>query len=53
MEAERVLALLKIYGNCPKCGNETIRANKDTLEITDNKFVRTCACGFVVKIKER
>lgn len=53
MQCTRTVKLLEIYGACPKCGNETIRPNKDTLKITENEFERTCDCGFSVNVVER
>ena len=52
MQSTRVVKLLEIYGTCPKCGNETIRPNKDKLHIGDNEFIRVCDCGFKVEVKE-
>lgn len=53
MNEERCIELLRIYGKCPNCGNETIRPNKDKLIITENEYRKKCACGFEVKLEER
>lgn len=53
MNPDRAIELLRMYGTCPKCGNETIRHDKDKLVITENGFERKCDCGFEVKLEER
>lgn len=52
MNSERTVALLKIYGTCPKCGEKELRKCKDILEIDKNGFYRSCSCGFRVNITE-
>lgn len=52
MIVEAVLKLMKKYGKCPKCGNETLRNGQGTLIIEDKTFTRTCNCGFIVTVNE-
>ncbi len=45
MNFQDTLRALKSYGNCPKCGNDSI-GNGNILEIGENRIFRSCKkCG--------
>lgn len=53
MNIQRIIKLLDIYANCPRCANEMLGEKEGNLEITENTFTRECfTCGFKVKIEE-
>ena len=52
MEIENATKLMKKYISCPDCGNRYIGNGEGKLIINDDSFVRTCKCGFQVKIME-
>lgn len=49
MGFRRCLELLQQYNECPRCGNDEIGNGEGTLEIDEDKFVRTCKCGWRVE----
>lgn len=48
----RATALLEKYAVCPECGNQYLGNGEGSIEIDDNKFRRTCKCGFEVVITD-
>jgi predicted RNA-binding Zn-ribbon protein involved in translation (DUF1610 family) len=53
MNAVKALQLIQQYAKCPDCGNELVGKNQGVLEVTDNKFLRKCKCGFKVEVIEK
>lgn len=49
MDFRKALELLQKYNECPKCGNDEIGNGEGTLEVDEDKFVRTCKCGWKVE----
>ena len=45
MKFQDTLRALELYGNCPKCGNDSI-GNGNILEIGEDRIFRSCKkCG--------
>jgi transcription elongation factor Elf1 len=53
MNAVKAAELIKKYAKCPDCGSELVGKNQGVLEITDNKFLRKCKCGFKIEVTEK
>lgn len=47
----KVQELLKQYQDCPECGNDKIGAGSGALIVDDNRFERSCRCGWRVVIE--
>ena len=48
MKYQDTMRALELYGNCPKCGNDSI-GNGTILEIGENRIFRSCKkCGYSV-----
>lgn len=52
MKVENTLKLLEKYTSCPECGNQFISNGSGTLVIKDTYFLKTCKCGWKVKVDE-
>lgn len=50
MEIRLSMAMQRAYETCPDCKSGYIGNGQGTLMIDDNKFVRTCKCGYGVTI---
>ena len=51
MDSNKAIDLINKYAVCPKCQNSLVGDGEGTLEIDKNTFIRSCKCGFIVKIK--
>lgn len=52
MKANIVLELMTKYATCPKCGSDKIGLGFGKLEVTEKELIRTCSCGFAIKVDE-
>jgi predicted RNA-binding Zn-ribbon protein involved in translation (DUF1610 family) len=53
MKIEKAIELMKQYATCPQCGNTFLGKDQGALEVTENKFLRKCKCGFKVEVIEK
>lgn len=44
------MALMKAYEKCLKCKNGYVGKGQGTLLVDDWEFIRTCKCGFEVRV---
>lgn len=49
MTTDFMLTLAKLFEHCPKCRKTTLD-NYSKLDISSNKLVRTCSCGYSIEI---
>lgn len=42
--------LTKEYAVCPECGSDKIDNGEGALHIEENTFVRSCKCGWEIKV---
>lgn len=52
MNAWKSVELMRKYNTCPKCGSDAIGNGHGKLIVTDTEFLRSCKCGWEVKVKE-
>jgi len=45
-----LMDLLKVYSECHLCGSDKVGDGKGELLIQDNIFIRSCACGWHVRL---
>ena len=50
MNPLKAVQLMKEYSKCLDCGNEDIGDGEGVLSIEDNIFIRSCKCGWEIKI---
>ncbi|MEH7116137.1 DUF3797 domain-containing protein [Neobacillus vireti] len=50
MDALKAVELLNKFNNCPKCGSEKVGDQEGSVEIHDDKFKRTCKCGWSIEV---
>ena len=50
MNVGRAMALISQYGTCPECGNAYIANGDGKLIINDDKFYRSCKCGWEITL---
>jgi len=50
MNLIKVMELLKKYGICQECGSDVTGKGQGKLMTDENTFLRTCKCGWEVKI---
>ncbi|WEG14125.1 DUF3797 domain-containing protein [Pullulanibacillus sp. KACC 23026] len=53
MLLRKALELMEKYSNCPDCGSDRLGNGKGTLNIDEDGFIRTCNCGFSIKINSK
>jgi len=51
MRIELALKYIKKYGKCEKCGNVMIGNGQGTMHIDEDKFARSCKCGWSINLK--
>lgn len=52
MKLTRSIDLMGFYGKCERCGSDEIGEGAGSLEITEDKFTRKCACGWGVEVTD-
>lgn len=52
MKLVRLVELIGKYAKCPECGSETGGQGEGALHAYGDTFIRTCKCGWEVKIIE-
>lgn len=52
MNSLEFVELVRKYSKCQNCGSEHIGNGEGTLVVTDDTFIRTCKCGWKIKIKK-
>lgn len=52
MKFTRTLELMDKYAKCQECGSEMIGDGSGALIIEDDVFIRTCTCGWEIRIKD-
>jgi transcription elongation factor Elf1 len=50
MNALKAVELLRKYNTCPECGSEKVGNGEGSVTVDDDKFERTCKCGWMIKI---
>jgi hypothetical protein len=50
MNALIAMNLIQKYAKCPYCGKRCVGNGEGTIVIDDDKFERTCKCGWSIKI---
>lgn len=53
MNMRDALELTNKYAACPECGNDKVGGEQGTLIIDNNIFIRTCNCGWSIKVDKR
>lgn len=49
MNALKTLELIKKYSDCPLCGNDKVGNGAGKLIVEDDRFYRSCKCGWEVE----
>ena len=53
MEAGLLMKIMNKYINCPVCGYDKLGEGNGALIVDDNRFERSCRCGFRIVINEK